>query len=1078
MKRVVSLLVGLTLILSLVAPSAFALDGVWHEPYGNNCIYDIGETERIPRNPAEGENVIVKGTTWPIEPGQSVWATYTVNGEARTDKGAEWKYNSGNNTYWEISLGSFAKGDTVEYTVWAAKDGADFKQVGPFTFHVTGWEHAKQVALNANLQDHIVFDVIPDQGTFSPKLSLSFTNSKTLRFQLSPKGTGTFASGISDYALTETADTVVITTDSLRVTVTKSPYGIEIYDLINNRELSGNGTIGSELSWRTDGSDVIDKVRDSYTSPADEQFAGFGERYNGLNKRGQTVDTYVYNQYQNQNEKTYLAVPYFYSSRGYGLYLNSTYYSTFDMANSNSSAYSFCTETDGTSDAMLDYYIIDGETPDEVINSYTDITGKPQELPKWAFGLWMSANEWDRQSEVINAMNKANENDIPATVVVLEQWSDENTFYIWNDATYTPVSGSAVLTSKDFTYGEKWSDPAAMAKTLHDNGMKLILWQVPVEKWTSYSYEQKDNDEAYMIEKGYAVGDGNGGQYRIPQNGWFGNSLLLDFTNADATNWWMSKRAYLFDDIGIDGFKTDGGEMVWGKNTTFSNGKTGPEMRNLYPTEYVKAYNDFSKQKTGTGMTFSRSGTAGAQTAGIYWSGDQSSTFESFRQAVSAGLNAGISGIPYWSWDMAGFTGDFPNAELYKRSTEMAAFCPVMQFHSEKSDPTPSEERSPWNVQERTGDTTIVPVFRKYVNTRTNLLPYIYSESIKSSATGSPMMRAMFLDFADDANTYNLDQQYMFGHSLLVAPVMNEGETEKAVYLPEGEWIDFWHNALTAGGETKTYYADVDSIPVYVKNGSIIPMNLNANYELGGSIGNNVDNYTNLTFRVYPQGNSSYTVNNSDGTSMEIQATENFDQHKVTVQLPAYDSQITTQIFGSRPSSVTANGNELQQVSSLDEFVAGTDCFFYNANEKFTYVKSSVKDAVAICVNGISKAPFEAEHAALTGVSTNTNHTGYYGEGFVEQFAENGDAVAFTVYEDAEAEKSVVIRYSAGTEDAQRSISVNGETVRISLPKTQDWDTWSEISVPVHVVAGRNTIDICYNEGDFAGINLDCIRIE
>lgn len=144
-----------------------------------------------------------------------------------------------------------------------------------------------------------------------------------------------------------------------------------------------------------------------------------------------------------------------------------------------------------------------------------------------------------------------------------------------------------------------------------------------------------------------------------------------------------------------------------------------------------------------------------------------------------------------------------------------------------------------------------------------------------------------------------------------------------------------------------------------MKNGSIIPMNLNANYELGGSIGNDVDNYTNLTFRVYPQGNSSYTVNNSDGTSMEIQATENFDQHKVTVQLPAYDSQITTQIFGSRPSSVTANGNELQQVSSLDEFVAGTDCFFYNANEKFTYVKSSVKDAVAICVNGISKAPLK-----------------------------------------------------------------------------------------------------------------------
>ena len=306
----------------------------------------------------------------------------------------------------------------------------------------------------------------------------------------------------------------------------------------------------------------------------------------------------------------------------------------------------------------------------------------------------------------------------------------------------------------------------------------------------------------------------------------------------------------------------------------------------------------------------------------------------------------------------------------------------------------------------------------------------------------------------------------------------NGGETKKAVYLPDGEWIDFWHNTLAAGGETKTYYADVDSIPVYVKNGSIIPMNLNTNYELGGTIGNDVDNYTNLTFRVYPQGNSNYTVSNSDGSTMEIQATENFSQHKVTVQIPAYNNQITTQVFGSKPSNVTANGNELQQVYSLDEFVASTDCFFYSENEKFTYVKSSVKDAVTICINGISKAPFEAEHATLTGVSTNIDHTGYYGEGFVDQFAENGDMVTFTAYMKKETEKNLVIRYSAGTEAAQRSISVNGKTTQVSLPKTQDWDTWSEISMPIHMIAGRNTINICYNEGDFAGINLDCIRIE
>ena len=138
--------------------------------------------------------------------------------------------------------------------------------------------------------------------------------------------------------------------------------------------------------------------------------------------------------------------------------------------------------------------------------------------------------------------------------------------------------------------------------------MKLLLWQVPVLKHTDYSWEQKDIDEAYMIEQGYAVGDGQGGQYRTPAGSWFGDSLLLDFTNQEAVDWWMSKRAYLFDAVGIDGFKTDGGEMVWGRNVSFSNGSSGQEMRNAYPNAYIKGYNDFSALKTGTGMTFSRAG--------------------------------------------------------------------------------------------------------------------------------------------------------------------------------------------------------------------------------------------------------------------------------------------------------------------------------------------------------------------------------------------------------------------------------------------------------------------------------------
>lgn len=156
----------------------------------------------------------------------------------------------------------------------------------------------------------------------------------------------------------------------------------------------------------------------------------------------------------------------------------------------------FEADTEHVDSPLLDYYLISASTAAKVVGKYNTISGLPQELPKWAFGLWMSANEWDTQSEALEAMNQSKNNDIPATVLVLEQWSDENTFYVWNEATYTPIQGSAAFRNSDFTYGSKWPNPKAMTDTLHENGMKLVLWQIPVLKYTPYSYAQKDNDEA------------------------------------------------------------------------------------------------------------------------------------------------------------------------------------------------------------------------------------------------------------------------------------------------------------------------------------------------------------------------------------------------------------------------------------------------------------------------------------------------------------------------------------------------------------------------------------------------------
>ncbi|MCB5780981.1 hypothetical protein LIR33_21405 [Flavonifractor plautii] len=733
MKKIFRVCIALLLCFSLVTP-AFALDGIWHNPYGIDDLYDHEPTEIYPLTPIAGEMIYIKSTTWPVEAGQSVWLTYTKNGEPQPDIGAEWKYNSGNNSYWEAAIGPFEKGDVIEYTVFADKDGQNTQSIGPFSFHVVEWERAQSVELGSQEDGLVVLNVTSDQGDSTPKLGLSFPSADVLRFQFSPLGDVAFEAGAADYSIEE----------------------------------------------------------------------------------------------------------------------------------------------------------------------------------------------------------------------------DSN--------------------------------------------------------------------------------------------------------------------------IGIDGFKTDGGEMVWGRNTSFYDGSDGLEMRNEYPNAYIEAYYDFTEENTGTGMTFSRAGTAGVQSTGVFWAGDQSSTFDALQDSISAGLSAGISGIPFWGWDLAGFTGDFPTAELYKRSTQAAAFAPIMQFHSEKANPSPSEERSPWNVQERTGDDTIIPTFRYYVNTRMNILPYIYSEAQQCTEDGTPLMRAMMIDFPEDPEAYDLEEQYMFGRSLLVAPVLEEGQTVKEIYLPEGEWIDFFHNALTAGGGTKNYYCDVDSIPVYVRNGSIIPMNLNEDYELGGSIGNDVDNYTNLTFRVYPKGDSSYTLVHSDRSTMTVSASEDFKNSSVSVSIPAAAIPVTTQVFGTEPTGVTVNGQAIQPAATLDEFQAAQTAYYYSSSEKLVYIKTAAGDASEIEIEGIYQAPYEAEHAEQANVAVNTDHEGYYGEGFVDQFASEGCAVTFTVYSDSDT-ALLDVRYSAGTEAAQRTLLVNGESILLDLPKTQDWDSWNTVSVPVELLPGQNTITISYQAGNFAGINLDCISL-
>ncbi|MFI7702388.1 TIM-barrel domain-containing protein [Nonomuraea sp. NPDC049480] len=1075
------IVVVIALLSSSVSVPASALDGLFHSPTGIDELYSAEPTERVPRDPMAGEPVQIKATTWPIEPGQTVWVTWTKNGVNQTPIGAAWDYNNGGNSYWKIGLGAFARGDKISYTVNADVNGGGQRSVGPFSFTVTSWSTVTNVTGHTDNGTSVDVTTGDSAGSFTPRIRFTFPAADRFRTQIAPSGQGLNISGISGYTVTDSASTLTIATSSLVLKIQKSPYRLSVY--------KGDGTTlitrqydpatFRNIGWASDGATTVTKIEDHFMSPAGERFEGFGERYDRLDQRGTDVHNYVYNQYRDQGatRRTYLSVPFFLNSAGYGVYIPTTRYAIFNLNTHLSDLAGFTVDTGGALDSTLDYHFYTG-TPAEIVDDYTATTGRPQLPPKWAFGVWMSANEWNTQAEVNAELANVETYKIPHTAMVLEQWSDEATFYVWHGATYTPTPGGGKLSYSDLTFpaGTAWQDPKAMVGNAHSKGIKMILWQIPVLKENfdnnpPAAPQQHLNDKAYAESQGYVAKNPTNGPYRIPTGQWFGDSMVPDFTSTAATNWWMSKRDYLIDEIGVDGFKTDGSEAIFGRGVKFADGRKGDEMHNAYPNSYTGAYNAYVKGKRPDGAIFSRAGTGGAQTRSIFWAGDQNSSFSAFQEAVRAQLSAGQSGVPFTAWDMAGFTGTFPSAELYLRSAAQATFSPIMQYHSEKADPGTSEARTPWNVQARTGDPSVVPAFRTFANVRMNLVPYLYTEAKASATTGVPMMRAMSFAFPGDATAAGLDQQYMFGSQLLVAPITAQGATSKSVYVPAGEWYDLWNGGRFTGPGTKTYNAGLDTIPVYAKPGAIIPLNLNADYQLGGEIGNSVTAYTNLTFRIYPSGTTSYAYfEDTANATRTVTSAENWAGHTVTVTVPPLTTTSTLQVASTQPASVTGATAR----ATLAGLKAAAEGWWWDPVRQLTHVKlASSASSRTVTLNGVDKAAYEAEFATGAGTSAGSDHAGYTGTGFADGFATSGDAVTFQVKADTAGSHQLKFRYST-TVNATRTVYVDGVSAgTLSLPALANWDTWGTATLTTSLTAGAHTVKIAYDAANTGGINLD-----
>jgi alpha-glucosidase (family GH31 glycosyl hydrolase) len=581
----------------------------------------------------------------------------------------------------------------------------------------------------------------------------------------------------------------------------------------------------SHISSLVDSTGRVREISLKLTHPAAGIF-GLGERYNALDQAGNRVDQFVYNQYKNQGLRTYIPMPVFYTDQGFGLHLATDSYSWFDFREPGVTLL-------GVEADSLELDFLSGSVNEQVAQ-FLSRTGEPQNVPLWALGPWMSSNNWDNQAEVERQVALTEKYGIPATVVVIEAWSDEATFYIWNDAAYAEKPGSEAFTYGDFTFPEwgRWPDPKGMVEHLHDHGLKLILWQIPVIKQTAaLRHAQKRRDEDHFLANNFGVRHPNGTALRLPE-GWFKDSLLMDFTSPEGRDWWFGKRQYLIDDLGVDGFKTDGGEMVWGRDLMFADGTDGLINRNRFPRDYISAYYRFAQQNGG--ICFSRAGYTGAQTFPAHWAGDERSTWDAFKRSLLAGLSAGMSGVIFWGWDFAGFSGDVPSAELYLRGAQMACFCPIMQYHAE-SKAELNQDRTPWNIADRSGDLRALTGYAFYANLRMQLLPYLEREAGHCVAHKTPLMRAMLLDHQDDPVAVKLWDQYMLGRDLLVAPVIEEGATSREVYLPKGRWWHLFEQRWYEAG-WHTVEAPLESIPVFLREGATLPLGFDTEMRLGSTM--------------------------------------------------------------------------------------------------------------------------------------------------------------------------------------------------------------------------------------------------
>ena len=525
----------------------------------------------------------------------------------------------------------------------------------------------------------------------------------------------------------------------------------------------------------------------SFKCDADEHFVGTGERFRKMDLSGQTFQLKNQDGQGVNNRRCYKNIPFYLSSRMYGVFFHTSDYCKLSLADHSSRSVQFLCDH-----ATLDVFLIGGQTPEEILKGYRMLTGFPAMPPLWSFGIWMSRMTYFSADEVEDICNRLRQEHYPCDVIHLDTgWFRTDWLCEWK---FNP---------------ERFPDPKGFINRLKENGFKVSLWQLPYIAQGAEQLEEAKKNK-YISQPTKEEDTSTGGASNFSALDYAGT---IDFTYPQATDWYKYSLLKPLLDMGVKCIKTDFGENIHMDHQYHSS---SPErLNNIYALLYQKAAYEVTREVAGDGIIWARAGWAGCQRYPLHWGGDSESSWAGMAGSLKGGLHLGLSGFAFWSHDVPGFhsTPDFMNSPLdeqvYVRWTQFGVFTSHMRYHG-------TCKREPWHYP------NIAPIVKRWWKLRYRLIPYIIEQSDLACRSGLPIVQALLIHHPNDRQVWHIDDEYYFGNEFLVCPVMN-AENRRDIYLPEGQWVHFLTGERLEGGR---WYDNVevplDEMPIFVRPGARI----------------------------------------------------------------------------------------------------------------------------------------------------------------------------------------------------------------------------------------------------------------